>query len=115
MRCTILLITVICITLITCSNLFADIINVPDDFETIQGGINAAEDGDTVLVQPGEYVENIHIRWSMTVASLFLTTGDDDFITETVIDGNRSDNVITFRDTDDETKLVVLRYSVWDM
>ena len=38
---------------------WAEIIHVPDDFETIQGGIDEAEDGDTVLVQPGEYVENI--------------------------------------------------------
>ena len=38
---------------------YADIINVPDDFETIQAAIDAAQDGDTVLVQPGVYVENI--------------------------------------------------------
>jgi hypothetical protein len=37
----------------------ATIINVPDDYATIQAGIDASEDGDTVLVQPGRYVENI--------------------------------------------------------
>ena len=31
----------------------AAVLNVPDDYETIQEGIDHAEDGDTVLVQPG--------------------------------------------------------------
>ncbi len=35
--------------------LFADIINIPEDFEAIQDGIDEAEDGDTVLVADGEY------------------------------------------------------------
>ena len=34
----------------------AEILNVPDDFETIQEAIDEAGDGDTVLVAPGEYV-----------------------------------------------------------
>ncbi len=40
----------------------AETINVPDDHETIQEAINASEDGDTVLVAAGEYVENITIE-----------------------------------------------------
>ena len=32
---------------------------VPDDYPTIQGAIEAAVNGDTVLVKPGTYVENI--------------------------------------------------------
>ena len=38
----------------------ATIINVPGDSSTIQGGINGTIDGDTVLVQPGTYVENLN-------------------------------------------------------
>ena len=34
-------------------------VNVPDDYETIQDAINASKNGDTVLVSPGEYTENI--------------------------------------------------------
>ena len=32
---------------------FATIIDIPDDYPTIQEGIDASNDGDTVLVQPG--------------------------------------------------------------
>ena len=33
---------------------------VPDDYPTIQGAIDAALDGDTVIFRPGTYVENIN-------------------------------------------------------
>jgi predicted outer membrane repeat protein len=73
----------------------AEIINVPDDYETIQAGIDASRDGDTVLVQPGIYVENISIRRAITVASLALTTGDPAYIDSTIIDGNQQGTVVT--------------------
>ena len=40
----------------------ARIINVPADYPTIQAGIDASVSGDTVLVAPGEYTENISIN-----------------------------------------------------
>jgi hypothetical protein len=36
-------------------------INVPGDYSTIQGAIDAAVDGDTILVGPGTY--NEYVRW----------------------------------------------------
>jgi len=74
----------------------ARILNVPDDHQTIQAGIDAAEAGDTVLVQPGVYEENILLagKGSIVVGSLTLTTGDPDFISETVIDGNNGGTVV---------------------
>jgi hypothetical protein len=36
------------------------IINVPADYPTIQQGINASVNGDTVLVADGVYIENIN-------------------------------------------------------
>jgi len=73
----------------------AAIINVPDDAQTIQQGVNSAEDEDTVLVQPGTYVENVSIRNAITLASLILTTGDRAYIDSTIIDGGGSASVIT--------------------
>ena len=38
----------------------AKIIHVPTDSSTIQKAVDGAYDGDTVMVAPGKYVENIH-------------------------------------------------------
>ena len=78
-------------------HLSATIINIPADQSTIQDGINASANGDTILVQPGAYVENINYNCkNITVASLFLTTQDSSYISQTIIDGNQNGSVVTF-------------------
>jgi predicted outer membrane repeat protein len=82
-----------------CLSASATIINIPDDYATIQQGIYAAGywSGDTVLVQPGLYVENIYINnFNVTLGSLYLLTGDTTFISSTIIDANLSGTVVTF-------------------
>ena len=85
----------------------ARIINVPDERETIQAGIDAAEDGDTVLVQPGTYFENINFEGkAITVASLFLLTMDEMYIDSTVIDADSSGSVVRFDSEEDSTSIL---------
>jgi len=86
---------------------FADIINIPADYSTIQAGINAASNGDTVLVQPGTYVENINYNGkNITVGSLFLTTADISYISQTIIDGNQNGSVVTFENGEENTSVL---------
>ncbi|MDP8228439.1 MAG: hypothetical protein P9M15_03200 [Candidatus Electryoneaceae bacterium] len=87
--------------------LLADILNVPDDHETIMGAIEAAEDNDTVLVEPGEYHEHINFQGkSIIVASLYLITDDDSYITETIIDGSNEARVVDMRNAEDEESVL---------
>jgi predicted outer membrane repeat protein len=85
----------------------ATVIHIPQDESTIQAGIDAAVDGDTVLVQPGTYVENIEIDGkNITIGSLTLTTGDTTYVSETIIDGNSDESVITFEYAEDSTAVL---------
>jgi len=88
-------------------NLSATIINIPADQPTIQAGIDEAADSDTVLVQPGIYFENVHIsEKALTVSSLFLTTQDTSYISQTIIDGNQENPVISYYGEIDSTSVL---------
>ena len=72
-------------------------VNQAPDFEfvTIQSAINIAVDGDSVIVYPGIYYENIDfLRKSIYLGSLYTTTADTTYIRQTIIDGQRSETVI---------------------
>jgi hypothetical protein len=83
------------------SPIFAATINVPADQPTIQAGINAAATGDTVLVAPGTYFENINF---MGKAITVVSSGGPKV---TTIDGGNISSVVTF--SSGETTASVLR------
>jgi len=87
---------------------FTTMINVPSDYTTIQGGIDASSTADTVLVQPGTYVENINFNGkNIVLGSLYLTTNDTTYISSTIINGNNWDKAVYIAGSDSLiTKLV---------
>jgi hypothetical protein len=76
-------------------------IRVPADAATIQEAINAAAPGDTVLVAPGTYVENL------TFLGKAIIVASEDGPAVTVIDGNWAGPVVAF--TSGEPRGAVLR------
>jgi len=66
----------------------AAILYVPKVYETIQSAIDDGNPGDTVLVAPGRYPYINFNGFAGTVASYYLTTGDESYIDSTFIDAN---------------------------
>ena len=74
----------------------SQVINVPADFPTIQSAIDISTNGDTILVSPGTYQENINYNGkNILVASHFILNSDSSLIESSIIDGNESGRVVT--------------------
>jgi len=71
------------------------IIEVPDDYNTIQLAIDNSSPGDTIRIDEGTYQENIVISTdSLRIESTYYVTGDEDTIENTIIDGDDQDRCI---------------------
>jgi hypothetical protein len=63
---------------------------VPDDFSTIQAGIDGSTNGDTVIVRDGTYFENINFNGKA------ITLSSERGPVHTIIDANQIGSVVTF-------------------
>ncbi|MDP8267868.1 MAG: FlgD immunoglobulin-like domain containing protein [Candidatus Tenebribacter davisii] len=76
------------------------------NFTTIQEGIDASTDADTLLVYPGTYYENLNFNGkNIVLASLELTTGDEQYISSTIIDGQRLESCIRIHNGETDARI----------
>ena len=92
------LISIFCLSACSSTDHFDESLNyitVPNTYPSIQEAINAAEDGDTIVVEPGIYRENIDY---MGKAIVLQSTDPEDFdvTASTIIDGDKDRSVVTF-------------------
>jgi len=82
--------TIISLLLVPLALAQGRIINVPAEYASIQAAINASVNGDTVLVQPGTYAENINFRGKRIVLTsrYMLTANPVDIVITTIYGGN---------------------------
>lgn len=87
-------------------------IHVPRDLPTVQQAIDSAQTGDTVLVAPGRYVENLRLRGeNIVLAGEFILAHDTALIPRTILDGSHpshpdSGSVLTIYKFEDSTTVV---------
>lgn len=103
----------ICIIVLALSlNANATIRNVPAQYSTIQSGINASVNRDTVLVQPGTYFENINFRGkNIVLTSRFYQNNDYTYVQSTIINGSTplqpdTASCVIFHNNEDSTTVL---------
>jgi hypothetical protein len=89
------------ILLIICSaTVQARVIHVPGDSTTIQGGINSASTGDTVMVAPGTYYEYAIDFLGKAITVRSTDPEDSAVVASTVVDGDSLGRVFIFQSSE---------------
>jgi hypothetical protein len=77
-------------------------------FATIQHAIASVDTGDTIIVHPGTYVENVDFAGkSIVLGSNWLFANDTTAVDSTIIDGNHSGPVVTISNGEDSTTALI--------
>ncbi|MDI9485329.1 MAG: right-handed parallel beta-helix repeat-containing protein [Bacillota bacterium] len=82
---------------------------VPNQYGTIQAAIDASSDGDTIIVKPGTYLENLHLK-GKNVTLRSENPLDPNVVASTIIDGQEAGAVI--RVDNDETEVVISGFTI---
>lgn len=72
------------------------------DFAAIQPAIDDSNDGDTVVVGPGRYYENINFK-GRNIVLASIDPVDQNIVATTIIDGNDVKSVVTFAGTENSS------------
>lgn len=89
-----------CIIRVGSAPVIADVIHVPGDYPTIQAGIYYAGWGDTVLVAPGTYTENVN----MLGREIVVTSEEGPAVT--IVDASGTGSAFTFANSEPLTTVL---------
>ncbi|NQV17987.1 MAG: PKD domain-containing protein, partial [Armatimonadetes bacterium] len=80
---------------------------VPSVYSSIQYAIEESFPGDTILVAPGTYIENVDfLGKSINLFSYYATTLDTTYISQTIIDGSNTGYAVKFNTLEDTLSLI---------
>ncbi|MDP8210733.1 MAG: DUF1565 domain-containing protein [Candidatus Stygibacter australis] len=65
------------------------------DYASVNEAMEVSEPGDSILVNPGIYYENIYLDHDINLFSMYAITGDESYISNTILDGN-DENCVVF-------------------
>ncbi|MFW5444597.1 MAG: PKD domain-containing protein [Methylococcaceae bacterium] len=88
--------SILLLYLFSATSLFAATINVPSDQPTISDAVSAANAGDIIILAPGTYIQKskIDIDKPLTISSKWYTTGDTQYIRQTILNGVDKTNTL---------------------